>query len=72
MLDKFTYKIFESVIPGNIYIYICVYTKPKLSVYVKQFLRCGKTSFFYFVWQLFGILQKWWKNQNLKLLPSKF
>ena len=62
MLDNFKYKIYEIRISGN------AYMMPKF--YVKLCLRYGNQ--FLLDGSHFEYCNKWWKNQNLRLLPSKF
>ena len=44
----------------------------KETFYVKLFMKFGKASFVIFDGSHFEYCKKWWKHQNLRLLPSKF
>ena len=43
-----------------------------LMFYVKLFMKYGKASFLFSMAAILNIAQKWWKHQNLRLLPSTF
>ena len=44
----------------------------KETFYVKMFMKYGKASFLFSMAAILNIAKKWWKHQNLRLLPSKF
>ena len=65
MSDKSKYTIFEIIIPGYVYI--------KLNVNVLcETVQVKWKSKFLFDGSHFEYCTKWWKHQNLRLLPSKF
>ena len=66
MSDKSKYTIFEIITPGYEYI------KPNVNVLCETVHKIWKSRVFIFDGTHFEYCKKWWKHQNLRLLPSKF
>ena len=66
MSAKSKYTIVEIEIPEYVYI------KPNVNVLCETVHEIWKSKFFTFDGSHFEYWKKWWKHQNIRLLPSSF